>query len=87
MQSFSVLAKTQNAYDVASHIAQSSPLLKELFNDKTAEGISQYEHIQELLAGIKEFSYGANTLWSTIVRTGAIRNKIAEWIYAGHLPC
>lgn len=61
MQSFSVLAKTQNAYDVASHIAQSSGLLKELFNDKTAEGVSQYEHIQELLAGIKEFSDGAQT--------------------------
>ncbi|HMR45624.1 MAG TPA: 3'-5' exonuclease [Bacteroidia bacterium] len=61
MESFSVLAKTQNAFDVASHIAQSSGLLKELFNDKSAEGVSQYEHIQELLAGIKEFSDGAQT--------------------------
>ncbi len=61
MRSFSVLAKTQNAFDVASHIAQSSGLLKELFNDKSAEGVSQYEHIQELLAGIKEFSDGVQT--------------------------
>ena len=61
LESFSVLAKTQNAFDVASHIAQSSGLLKELFNDKSAEGVSQYEHIQELLAGIKEFSDGAQT--------------------------
>lgn len=61
MGSFSVLAKTQNAFDVASHIAQSSGLLKELFNDKSAEGVSQYEHIQELLAGIKEFSDGVLT--------------------------
>jgi DNA helicase-2/ATP-dependent DNA helicase PcrA len=58
IKSFAVLAKSQNAYDVASHIAQSSGLLKELFNDKTAEGVSQYENIQELLAGIKEFSDG-----------------------------
>ncbi len=60
IKSFGVMAKTQNAYDVASHIAQSSGLLKELFNDKTAEGLSHYENIQELLAGIKEFSDGGN---------------------------
>lgn len=60
IKSFGVLAKTQNAYDVASHIAQSCGLLKELFNDKTAEGVSHYENIQELLAGIKEFSDGGN---------------------------
>ena len=60
IKSFGVMAKTQNAYDVASNIAQSSGLLKELFNDKTVEGLSHYENIQELLAGIKEFSDGGN---------------------------
>lgn len=61
IKSFAVMAKSQNAYDVASHIAQSSGLLKELFNDKTSEGVSHYENIQELLAGIKEFSERGNT--------------------------
>ncbi|OQB64782.1 MAG: ATP-dependent DNA helicase PcrA [Bacteroidetes bacterium ADurb.Bin141] len=60
IKSFAVMSKTQNAYDVASHIAQSSGLLKELFNDKSSEGVSHYENIQELLAGIKEFSERGN---------------------------
>jgi DNA helicase-2/ATP-dependent DNA helicase PcrA len=60
IKSFSVMAKSQNAYDVASHIAQSCGLIRELFNDKTSEGISHYENIQELLAGIKEFTENGN---------------------------
>lgn len=60
IKSYSILAKNQNAYEVASHIAQSSGLLRELFNDKTSEGISYYENIQELLAGIKEFTENGN---------------------------
>ncbi len=60
VKSFAVMAKTQNAYNVASHIAQSCGLLRELFNDKSTEGVSQYENVQELLAGIKEFSDEGN---------------------------
>lgn len=60
IKSYTIMAKSQNAYEVASHIAQSSGLLKELFNDKTSEGISHYENIQGLLAGIKEFTENGN---------------------------
>lgn len=60
IKSYSILARSQNAYEVASHIAQNSGLLRELFNDKTSEGISHYENIQELLAGIKEFTENGN---------------------------
>ncbi|MFM6976220.1 MAG: ATP-dependent helicase [Sphingobacteriaceae bacterium] len=56
IQSFQALAKTSNAYDTALHIAQHSGLLKELYEDKSIEGLSRYENIQELLNGIKEFS-------------------------------
>ncbi len=56
IQSFQALAKTQNAFDLAMHIAQHSGLLKELYNDKSVEGLSRYENLQELLNGIKEFS-------------------------------
>lgn len=55
IQSFASELPKKNAFDVASHIAQSSGLLKELYADKTPEGISRYENIQELLNGIKEF--------------------------------
>ena len=50
------MVKTHNAFDLASHIAKSSGLLTELYNDKTIEGLSRYENIQELLNGIKEFT-------------------------------
>ena len=40
---------------LANHIAASTGLLRELYQDKTPEGLSRYENIQELLNGIKEF--------------------------------
>src|SRR5690606_27695885 len=36
--------------------AQYSGLLKDLYEDKSIEGLSRYENIQELLNGVKEFS-------------------------------
>jgi len=56
IQSFQVMLKTSNAYDLASHIAATSGLLRELYADRTPEGISHYENLQELLNGIKEFT-------------------------------
>ncbi|MCB9227077.1 MAG: UvrD-helicase domain-containing protein [Chitinophagales bacterium] len=56
IQSFQTMLNTKNAYEVASHVAKSTQILQELFNDKTVEGVSRYENIQELLNGIKEFS-------------------------------
>ena len=55
IKSFEVLSKTQNAYEIAMHIARSTMLLKSLNEDKTIEGISKYENVVELLNGIKEF--------------------------------
>lgn len=56
IQSFQAMAKSHNAFDLAMHIAQQSGILKELYNDKSVEGLSRHENIQELLNGIKEFS-------------------------------
>lgn len=56
IKSFAVLIHQQNAYDAASHIAKQSGLLKELYDDKSIEGLNRYENIQELLNGIKDFS-------------------------------
>ncbi len=56
IKSFSAMLKTKPAYDLASHIAMSTGLLKELYADKSPEGISHYENLQELLNGIKEFT-------------------------------
>jgi DNA helicase-2/ATP-dependent DNA helicase PcrA len=59
IKSFSILMDEKPAYDTAQHIASSSNLLKELYSDKTPEGVGRYENIQELLAGIKEFQEAA----------------------------
>ncbi|MBN2173177.1 MAG: UvrD-helicase domain-containing protein [Bacteroidales bacterium] len=56
IKSYSAQVKTANAFELARHIATSSGITKDLFEDKTAEGISRYENIEELLNAIKDFS-------------------------------
>ncbi len=45
----------KNAYDLAVIVGKSTLIVKELFNDKTTEGLARYENVQELLNSIKEF--------------------------------
>ncbi|NLR60112.1 UvrD-helicase domain-containing protein [Chitinophaga polysaccharea] len=56
IKSFQALLTTHNAYDVAVAVGKSTNLVKELFNDKTTEGLARYENVQELLNSIKEFT-------------------------------
>ncbi len=56
IRSYHLAIKTDSAWDAASHIAKSTGILKELYDDKTPEGVSRYENIQELLNAINEFS-------------------------------
>ena len=58
--SFSNFSKNNDAYTTASHIASNSGLLKELWDDRSIEGISRYENVQELLNSIKEFLNNKN---------------------------
>jgi len=53
---FMVQKTKRNAYELAKDIARASGILKDLDADKTPEGISRMENIEELLNGIKEFS-------------------------------
>lgn len=46
----------KNAYDIANMVGKNTNLVKELFNDKTTEGLARYENVQELLNSIKEFT-------------------------------
>jgi DNA helicase II / ATP-dependent DNA helicase PcrA len=46
----------KNAYDVAILIGKNTGIVKELFNDKTTEGLARYENLQELLNSIKGFT-------------------------------
>lgn len=45
----------KNAYELAFEVGKGSGIVKELFNDKTTEGLARYENVQELLNSIKEF--------------------------------
>ena len=45
----------KDAYEIASHIAKASGILKELHEDKTVEGLSRVQNVQELLNSIKQF--------------------------------
>ncbi len=56
IKSYSVLAQKHDAFDVAAHVAKTSGLIKTVSDDKTPEGISRYENMQELLNGIKDFT-------------------------------
>ncbi|MFT7001679.1 MAG: DNA helicase-2/ATP-dependent DNA helicase PcrA, partial [Spirosomataceae bacterium] len=56
IKSYMLMAeKGEDAYKIAEHVAKSSGILKELYADKTVEGLSRYENIQELLNSIKQF--------------------------------
>ncbi len=56
IESFRVQLNKVDAHEMAQAIARSSGILKELYDDKSPEGVSRYENIQALLAGIKEFT-------------------------------
>ncbi len=56
IRSVQSMLPTKNAYDIAFHIGKQTAFVKELFNDKSTEGVQRYENIQELLNSIKEFT-------------------------------
>ncbi len=56
IKSFQTMLEKHNAYDVAFRIGKETGMVKELFKDKSTEGIARYENIQELLNSIKSFT-------------------------------
>ena len=72
IKSFNALLKTRNAFEMAKHIASSSGLIKEMHEDKTPEGVSRFENIEELLNAIKEFTETPRT----DLETGEIEENV-----------
>jgi len=66
INSYIVQKESLGAYTLAEQISKTSGVFHELYSDKTVEGISRFENLQELLNGIKDFSEkaekGKNTL-------------------------
>jgi DNA helicase II / ATP-dependent DNA helicase PcrA len=65
IRSFISMLTTHNAWEVGNHIAVHSGILRDLYADKTPEGVSRYENIQELLNGLKEFTENNSALLLT----------------------
>ena len=55
IKSYIVVAAKEDAFEAAKFIAKNSGMLEELYADKSIEGLSRYENMQELLNGIKEY--------------------------------
>ena len=55
IKSYIVVAAKEDAFEAAKFIAKNSGMLEELYADKSIEGLSRYENLQELLNGIKEY--------------------------------
>ena len=56
---FRELAAETSAFDLARLISKETGILKDLYNDKTVEGLSRYKNIEELLNAIQEFTISA----------------------------
>jgi len=56
IKNLQAMLQKNNAYDIAMNMSKTTGLLKELFNDKSIEGVNRYDNIEELLNSIKEFT-------------------------------
>lgn len=55
IQEFSNLADTVDAYELAMRVVRGTGILEEYRFDRTPEGLSKFENIEQLINGIKEF--------------------------------
>jgi len=55
IKAFQIEIERKDAFEASNYIAKQSGLLRELYEDKTIEGLNRYENVQELLNAIKEY--------------------------------
>lgn len=55
IKTFEIEIGKKDAFEASSYIAKASGLLKDLYEDKTIEGLNRFENVQELLNAIKEY--------------------------------
>ena len=72
IRSFTIQLNSKNAFDLGNDIASTTGILKELYSDRTPEGISRYENVQELLNGIKEFTETENEVDGDVTPRGMV---------------
>ena len=57
IKSYRLLIDQKDAYEVSAHVAKTSGILKELYEDKTVEGLARYENVQALLNAAKGLEF------------------------------
>jgi len=75
---FQSMLEKNNAYDVALQVGKHTNIVKELFNDKTTEGLAKYENIQELLNSIKEWTESPDTEDGEVVGTKSLGSYLQQ---------
>ena len=55
IRSFQALEKQKDAYELAAYIAKQTGIQADLYNDKSVEGHSRFQNLEELLNGIKSY--------------------------------
>ncbi|HNS47720.1 MAG TPA: 3'-5' exonuclease, partial [Bacteroidales bacterium] len=80
IKSHSAQLKKKNAYDLAKEIASSSGMLKELYDDKTPEGVSRFENIEELLNAIRDFTEKDSALSPTAENLENVPKSLDEFM-------
>jgi DNA helicase-2/ATP-dependent DNA helicase PcrA len=78
IKTFSMMVPYKDAFECANHIAVTSGIVKDLYNDKTPEGVSRYENIQELLNGIKDFVEQERTPQEEELKEAIVSNTEAD---------
>lgn len=77
IKSFRIMIAEKNAYEVAKHISKTSGIMKDLHNDRSVEGLSRYENLQELLNSISEFVESGGIV---NMDTGEIDNSLGAYL-------
>ncbi len=72
IQDFSQKAEELDAYEFATHLVYTSGIHSDLFSDKTPEGVSRYQNMQELQNGIKIFCTQKEQIFES--------NKITDYL-------
>ena len=58
INSYRILAEREDAFEVVNQISKTSGLMRNLSEDKTPEGVTRVENIEELLNSVKDFIEG-----------------------------
>lgn len=75
IQYFRQMSTTEDAYSVSKEVLQRTGLILEMKKDKTPEGISRINNIEELLNGIKDFVEGQKEIEDA---TGSLSEYIED---------